>query len=246
MDRVGAEFHRCVEMIVNRLNATPAVIQLPLGAEADFVGVIDLVGQRALTWRGETQKGEDYTVEEIPATHVEAAQQWRDRLIETVAEADDEIMELYLEGEEPTAEQLQAAIRRATIADAITPVLCGTAFKNKGVQPLLDAVVAYLPSPIDIGSVKGHSMRDEEEILERAAGRGRSAVGAGVQDHERPAPRQADLPPHLLRHAHQRFPGAQRHQGPQGADRQDLPDARQQARGDRRRRRPARSSPSWA
>ncbi len=168
MDRVGAEFHRCVEMIVNRLNATPAVIQLPLGAEADFVGVIDLIGQRALTWRGETQKGDDYTVEEIPATHVEAAQQWRDRLIETVAEADDEIMELYLEGEEPTAEQLHAAIRRATIADAITPVLCGTAFKNKGVQPLLDAVVAYLPSPIDIGSVKGHSMRDEEEILERA------------------------------------------------------------------------------
>jgi elongation factor G len=168
MDRVGAEFHRCVEMIVSRLNATPAVVQLPLGAEADFVGVIDLVGQRALTWRGETQKGEDYTVEEIPATHVEAAQQWRDRLIETVAEADDEIMELYLEGQEPTVEQLQAAIRRATIADTITPVLCGTAFKNKGVQPLLDAVVAYLPSPLDIGNVKGHSMRDEEEILERA------------------------------------------------------------------------------
>jgi elongation factor G len=168
MDRVGAEFHRCVEMIVSRLNATPAVVQLPLGAEADFVGVIDLVGQRALTWRGETQKGEDYAVEEIPATHVEAAQQWRDRLIETVAEADDEIMELYLEGQEPTVEQLQAAIRRATIADTITPVLCGTAFKNKGVQPLLDAVVAYLPSPLDIGNVKGHSMRDEEEILERA------------------------------------------------------------------------------
>jgi elongation factor G len=168
MDRVGAEFHRCVEMIVNRLNATPAVVQLPLGAEADFVGVIDLVGQRALTWRGETQKGDDYTVEEIPATHVEAAQQWRDRLIETVAEADDEIMELYLEGQEPTIEQLQAAIRRATIADTITPVLCGTAFKNKGVQPLLDAVVAYLPSPLDIGNVKGHSLRDEEEILERA------------------------------------------------------------------------------
>ena len=168
MDRVGAEFHRCVDMIVNRLNATPAVLQLPLGAEADFIGVIDLVEQRALTWRGETQKGDDYTVEEIPATHVEAVQQWRDRLIETVAEADDEIMELYLEGHEPSVEQLKAGIRRATIADAITPVLCGTAFKNKGVQPLLDAVVAYLPSPMDIGNVKGHSMRDEEEILERA------------------------------------------------------------------------------
>jgi elongation factor G len=167
MDRVGAEFHRCVEMIRDRLNAVPAVVQLPLGAEVDFIGVIDLVRMRALTWRGETRKGEDQTVEEIPETHLEAAQQWRDRLIETVAEADDELMELYLEGQEPTPEQLDAAIRRATIANQITPVLCGSAFKNKGVQPLLDAVITYLPSPLDIGSVKGHSPRNEEEILER-------------------------------------------------------------------------------
>ncbi|MEQ4204993.1 elongation factor G [Actinopolymorpha sp. B17G11] len=167
MDRVGAEFHRCVDMIVDRLNATPLVLQIPLGAEGDYIGVIDLVHMRALTWRGETQKGEDYTVEEIPATHTEAAREWHDRLFETLAEADDEIMELYLEGIEPTVEQLEAGIRRATLANNLTPVLNGTAFKNKGVQPLLDAVVAYLPSPLDVGNVKGHSMRDEAEILER-------------------------------------------------------------------------------
>ncbi|MBM7785834.1 elongation factor G [Tenggerimyces flavus] len=167
MDRVGAEFHRCVEMIVDRLNATPLVLQLPLGSEADFIGVIDLVNMRALTWRGEPEKGEDYTIEDIPATHTEAAREWRDRLFEALAEADDEIMELYLEGQEPTTEQLQTAIRRATIASKVTPVLCGTAFKNKGVQPLLDAVVDYLPSPLDVGSVTGHSLKSEEEILER-------------------------------------------------------------------------------
>jgi len=167
MDRVGAEFHRCVDMIRYRLNATPLVVQIPLGAEADYIGVIDLIGMRALTWRGETRKGEDYTVEEIPATHIEAAQEWRDRLFETLAEADDEIMELYLEGVEPTVEQFQAAIRRATIANKVTPVLNGTAFKNKGVQPLLDAVVAYLPSPLDIGAVQGHAVGNEEEIIER-------------------------------------------------------------------------------
>ncbi|WP_020575532.1 elongation factor G [Actinopolymorpha alba] len=168
MDRVGAEFHRCVDMISDRLGATPLVVQIPLGAEADYIGVVDLVRMRALTWRGETKKGEDYAVEEIPATHAEVAQEWRDRLFETLAEADDEIMELYLEGIEPTVEQLDAGIRRATIANKLTPVLNGTAFKNKGVQPLLDAVLAYLPSPLDIGNVKGLSMRNEEEILERA------------------------------------------------------------------------------
>ncbi|GAB3399754.1 elongation factor G [Flindersiella endophytica] len=167
MDRVGAEFHRCVDMIVDRLNAVPLVVQLPIGAEADFQGVIDLVRMRALTWRGETQKGEDYAVEEIPATHTDAAREWHDRLFETLAEADDEIMELYLEGQEPTVEQLEAAIRRATVASKVTPVLCGTAFKNKGVQPLLDAVINYLPSPIDVGAITGHSVKDEDEELIR-------------------------------------------------------------------------------
>ena len=167
LDRTGAEFHRCVEMIENRLAATPLVLQLPIGTEADFIGVVDLVQMRALTWRGETVKGEDYTVEDIPATHVEAAREWRDRLFETIAEADDEMMELYLEGEEPTVEALQAAIRRATIANKLTPVLCGTAFKNKGIQPLLDAVVAYLPSPADVPAIEGHAVNDEETVVIR-------------------------------------------------------------------------------
>jgi elongation factor G len=167
LDRTGAEFHRCVEMIENRLGATPLVLQIPVGTESDFIGVVDLVRMKALTWRGETAKGEDYEVEDIPETHAEAAQEWRDRLLETVAEADDEIMELYLEGEEPEQEQLKSAIRRATIADKLTPVLCGTAFKNKGVQPLLDAVVAYLPSPIDVPSIEGHDVKDEEKVISR-------------------------------------------------------------------------------
>ncbi len=155
LDRTGAEFMRCVDMIVDRLAAVPLVLQLPIGAEADFIGVVDLVGMRALTWRGETTMGEDYTVEEIPATHTEIAAEWRDKLIETLAEADDEIMEMYLEGDEPTQEQIVAGIRRATIASKLTPVLTGTAFKNKGVQPLLDAINAYLPSPLDVPGHRG-------------------------------------------------------------------------------------------
>ncbi|MQA05415.1 MAG: elongation factor G [Streptosporangiales bacterium] len=161
MDRVGAEFHRCVEMIVSRLNANPLVIQLPWGTEADFRGVIDLVQMRGLLWQGDG-KGEKYDIVSIPDDHAEAARHWRDKLVETLAENDDEIMELYLEGEEPDEEQLRTAIRRATVGAKLTPVLCGTAFKNKGVQPLLDAVVDYLPSPVEVGVVHGHEAKDED------------------------------------------------------------------------------------
>ncbi|GAA4568585.1 elongation factor G [Planotetraspora kaengkrachanensis] len=169
MDRVGAEFHRCVDMMINRLGATPAVIQLPWGVEADFKGVIDLVRMKGLIWPIEAAKGEMYDIVDIPADHADAAREWRDRLVETVSENDDELMELFLEGVEPTEEQLVAAIRRATIASAINPVLCGTAFKNKGVQPLLDAVVAYLPAPIDIPAFKGHAVGHEDQVVERHA-----------------------------------------------------------------------------
>ncbi|MBO0806017.1 MAG: elongation factor G [Nocardiopsaceae bacterium] len=168
MDRVGAEFHRCVEMIIDRLGATPAVVQLPLGVESDFRGVIDLVQMKALVWHSE-DKGSTYDTEDIPADHADAAREWRDKLLETVAENDDEMMELYLGGEEPTEEQLVAAIRRATLSSAINPVLCGTAFKNKGVQPMLDAVVSYLPSPLDIPAIQGHDVKDEEKVVERHA-----------------------------------------------------------------------------
>jgi elongation factor G len=166
MDRVGAEFHRTVEMIIDRLGATPLVVQLPIGVEADFKGVIDLVQMRALVWNSEG-KGDEYDIEEIPATHVEAAREWRDRLLETIAEVDDPMMELYLEGTEPTVEQLDAAIRRATIANKAVAVLCGTAFKNKGVQPMLDAVVSYLPSPLDVGAIEGHKRGDEDVKMHR-------------------------------------------------------------------------------
>ena len=166
MDRVGAEFHRCVDMITDRLGAQPIVVQLPWGVEADFRGVIDLIRMRALLWQTEG-KGDKYDVVAIPDNHADAAREWRDHLLEAVAENDEQMMELYLEGTEPTEEQLVAAIRRVTIAGGATPVLCGTAFKNKGVQPMLDAIVDYLPSPLDIASIQGHAVNDEETAVER-------------------------------------------------------------------------------
>ena len=168
MDRVGAEFHRCVDMIADRLGATPLVIQLPWGSESDFRGVIDLIRMRALIWQTEG-KGDKYDVVDIPADYLEAAREWRDKLVETISENDEEMMELYLEGTEPDEKQLSAAIRRATIASGVTPVLCGSAFKNKGVQPMLDAIVDYLPSPLDVPAIKGHAVNDEATVIERHA-----------------------------------------------------------------------------
>jgi elongation factor G len=168
MDRVGAEFHRCVEMISDRLGATPLVVQLPWGAESDFRGIIDLIRMRALLWQTEG-KGDTYDIVDIPADYVEAAREWRDKLVETISENDEEMIELYLEGTEPDEKQLVAAIRRATISSSITPVLCGSAFKNKGVQPMLDAIVDYLPSPLDVPAIKGHAVNDEEVLIERHA-----------------------------------------------------------------------------
>jgi elongation factor G len=166
MDRVGAEFHRCVDMMVSRLAATPLVLQLPWGVEADFKGVIDLVNMKGLLWTSEG-KGDTFETVDVPNDHLEVAREWRERLLETAAENDDALMEKYLEGEEPSVSELMAGIRRATIASKINPVLCGTAFKNKGVQPLLDAVVDYLPSPIDVGAITGHGVRSEDEVISR-------------------------------------------------------------------------------
>jgi elongation factor G len=167
LDRTGADFYMCVDMIVSRLNAVPLVLQLPIGDESDFIGVVDLVGMRALTWRGETAKGEDYEIEEIPADLQAKAEEWREKLLETLAEADDATMEKYLDGVALTNDEIHAAIRRATLAAKITPVLTGSAFKNKGVQPMLDAVIAYLPSPLDVEGVEGHKPGKEEEIMHR-------------------------------------------------------------------------------
>jgi elongation factor G len=166
MDRVGAEFHRCVDMMIDRLAATPAVVQLPWGVEADFKGVIDLIQMKGLLWHTE-DKGASYETVDIPRDHLESAQEWRDKLVETVAENDDTLMELYLEGEDPSIEQLKAALRRATLSGSVNPVLCGSAFKNKGVQPMLDAVVDFLPSPLDIPDIVGHAVGDESKEVHR-------------------------------------------------------------------------------
>jgi len=168
MDRVGADFFRTVNMIVERLNATPLVLQIPWGTEADFVGVIDLVRMKGLRWHSE-DKGASYETVDVPADLAEAAEQWRHTLLETLAENDEDFMELYLEDDETSVEQIKAAIRRATVGSLLTPVLCGTAFKNKGVQPMLDAVVDYLPSPLDVPAIAGTALDGETEVLRKAS-----------------------------------------------------------------------------
>jgi elongation factor G len=168
LDRTGANFFRCVEMMQDRLNSNTAVIQLPIGNEADFIGVVDLVEMHAKVWRGETGLGEEYTVEEIPADLADQAEEYREKLLETLSDVEDEFAEKFLSGEEITTAEIKAAIRKATIANQINPVLCGTAFKNKGVQPLLDAVVDYLPSPLDIPAIQG-TLTDNETPAERHA-----------------------------------------------------------------------------
>ena len=167
LDRTGADFYRCVQMMIDRLNATPLVLQLPIGNESNFIGVVDLIGMRALTWRGETQKGEDYAVEEIPADLAAEVSTYREKLLETLSEADDEVLEKYLEGEDLSAEEIKAGIRRATIAGKLNPVLCGSAFKNKGVQPMLDAVIDFLPSPLDVLPTEGTAMDGETPVLRK-------------------------------------------------------------------------------
>src|SRR3954467_4146500 len=168
LDRTGADFFRCVDMMVERLAANPLVLQLPIGAEADFIGVVDLVTMKALTWRGETKLGEDYAVEEIPAELAEQAAEYREKLLENIADFDDSLMEDYLGGEEIAVDRLKAAIRKATIAGQVNPVVTGSAFKNKGVQPMLDAVTDYLPSPLDIEAIVGTALDGETEVLRHA------------------------------------------------------------------------------
>jgi elongation factor G len=166
MDRPGADFDHSVETIRTRLSANPVCIQMPIGAEDQFKGIIDLIEMNAVTWKDET-KGAEFVVEEIPAELKEVARTRREAMIEAIADADDEIATLYLEGAEIKADQIRAALRRGCIAIKIVPVVCGTAFKNKGVQPLLDAVIDYLPSPIDIPSVVGTDRKGNE--VERSA-----------------------------------------------------------------------------
>ena len=166
MDRVGADFYRCVDMIVDRLGANPLVLQLPLGAESDFKGVIDLIEMKAIVWQEETL-GAKFTHEDIPEDYREKAESYREKLIETVVEMDDDVMESYLEGTQPTKETIKKLIRTGTIDSKFVPVLCGSAFKNKGVQPMLDAVVDYLPSPEEVPDIKGVKYNKEDEAITR-------------------------------------------------------------------------------
>jgi elongation factor G len=169
MDRVGADFYRAVDTIVDRLKARPVPIQIPVGAEGDFAGVVDLVRMKAVIWRDETL-GAEFDVVDIPEDLAEKAKSYREQMIEAVSEFDDQLFEKYVHGEALTNDEIMAGIRKATIAMKIFPVICGSAFKNKGVQTMMDAVVDYLPSPLDVPPVKGHDIEDPEKTIERKAG----------------------------------------------------------------------------
>lgn len=169
MDKIGADFYFSVRTMGERLGANAVPIQLPVGAEADFEGVVDLVEMNAKVWRGETKLGETYDTVEIPADLAEQAEEYRTKLLEVVAESDEHLLEKYLGGEELTVDEIKGAIRKLTIASEIYPVLCGSAFKNKGVQPMLDAVVDYLPSPLDVPPAIGHApAKEDEEVVRKA------------------------------------------------------------------------------
>jgi elongation factor G len=167
MDKLGADFYYTVRTIEERLGARPLVIQLPIGAESDFTGVIDLVEMRALTWRGETPLGEKYSIEEIPSDLQERAAEYREMLLETIAESDEALLEKHFSGDGLTVAEVKSAIRKMTVNSELYPVLCGSAFKNKGVQPMLDAVIDYLPSPLDVAATIGHAVNNEDEEVIR-------------------------------------------------------------------------------
>ena len=166
MDRVGADFYRCVDMIVDRLGATPLVIQLPLGSESNFKGLIDLVKMKSIVWQEESL-GAKFVYEDISDDMKAKADEYREKLIETIVELDDSVMEKYLDGEIPSDETIKGLIRKGTISSKFVPVLCGSAFKNKGVQPMLDAVIDFLPSPLDVPAIKGVKYRDEDVQVKR-------------------------------------------------------------------------------
>jgi elongation factor G len=163
MDKLGADFFRCVDMVKERLGATALCLQLPIGAESEFSGVIDLVQMKSIIWLEESL-GAKFEIGDIPAELEDQAAEYREALIETVVECDEEAMEAYLEGDEPSNEKIMELIRKGTIANEFVPILCGTAFKNKGVQPLLDAVVDYLPSPVEIEAIKGIDVSHDAEV----------------------------------------------------------------------------------
>src|SRR5690606_16004867 len=168
MDKTGADFYRCLEMIESRLGAIGVAIQLPIGAENEFKGVVDLIEMNALIWRDESL-GAQWDVVEIPADLKEKAEQYREKMIEAAVEMDEAALEAYLEGNLPSNDELRALIRKGTIAVKFHPVLCGTAFKNKGVQPLLNAVIDFLPSPVEVPDIKGIDPKTEGETTRKSS-----------------------------------------------------------------------------
>ena len=166
MDRIGADFYTVEEQIKNRLKSNPVPIQIPIGAEDNFKGVIDLVTMKALVWDDEAAMGSEYKVIDIPADYVEKANEYREKMVEAVSETSDELMEKYLGGEEITLEEIKAGIKAGCLAMTMIPMICGTSFKNKGVQPMLDAVVDYLPSPVEVSAIKGEYEDGSEVVVE--------------------------------------------------------------------------------
>lgn len=167
MDKLGADFYFTVDTIINRLGAKPLVMQLPIGTEDNFDGVVDLLNMQAITWRGTVEIGAEPTIEEIPEDLKDKAAEYREKLVEAVAESDEELMERYFSGEEITVDELKTHIRKLTINSEVYPVYCGSAYKNKGIQPMLDAVIDFLPNPMDVGSIQGHDVNDPEKVLTR-------------------------------------------------------------------------------
>nr|WP_280909734.1 elongation factor G [Leucobacter exalbidus] len=171
MDKMGADFYFTVDTIVNRLGAKPLVMQLPIGSESDFIGVVDLLSMKAFVWEGDSKGdvtlGANYEVQEIPADLQDRAEEYRAKLVETVAETDDALLEKFFAGEELSIEEIKGGIRKLVVGNEIYPVYCGSAFKNRGIQPMLDAVVDFLPNPLDVGAIEAHDPRDEEIVIER-------------------------------------------------------------------------------
>ena len=244
MDKIGADFYFCLDTLDKRLGIKPVVMQLPIGAESDFKGVVDLIEMNALVWRNE-ELGAQWDVVEIPEDLKAKAVEYREKLIETAVEMDDAATEAYLNGDMPNNDTLRRLIRKGTCDVKLYPVFCGSAFKNKGVQPLLDGVIDFLPAPTDIPAIKGIDVKTERR--DRASrDRRRAAVDAGLQDRQRPAHGLADLLPHLFG-----SPRSRRHAGEHGQGKEANASAAcsrctPTPRADQRSLSPATSSPSLA
>ena len=194
MDRAGADFLRVVEQIRKRLNANAVPIQLAIGAEDEFAGVIDLIRMKAIYWDDSTM-GANYDEKDIPAELLDQAQEYREQMVEAAAEANEELMEKYLEEGDLTPEEIKQGLRARTLANEIVPALCGSAFKNKGVQAMLDAVIEFMPSPVDVPAIQGHLDDDAETPVERHPDDERAVLRSGVQDRDRSVRGYVDVLP---------------------------------------------------